>query len=48
MEKSGIFPHLNVHYYDKLLPRHQSFLADGLSGLNCCADILFINCASAP
>lgn len=32
MEKSGIFPHLNVHYYDAL-PRHQSFLADGLSGL---------------
>lgn len=32
MQWSGIFPHLNVYYYDKL-PRYQSFLADGLSGL---------------
>lgn len=29
---SGIFPHLNKHYYDKL-PRYQTFLADGLSGV---------------
>ena len=32
MQWSGIFPHLNVHYYGKL-PRYQSFLADGISGL---------------
>ena len=32
MQWSGIFPHLNVHYYEKL-PRYQTFLADGLSGL---------------
>ena len=32
MYHSGIFPHLNKHYYDKF-PRHQTFLADGLSGV---------------
>ena len=32
MQFSGLFPHLNTHMYDKL-PRHQTFLADGLSGV---------------
>ena len=32
MEHSTIFPVLKKHYYDKL-PRYQSFLADGLSGM---------------
>ena len=32
MEWSGLFPHLQTEYYDKL-PRLQSFMADGLSGL---------------
>ena len=31
MEYSNIFPHL-THYYYNILPRYQSFLADGLSG----------------
>lgn len=29
---SGLFPHLNEFYYDRI-PRYQSFLADGLSGV---------------
>ena len=34
MQMSGFFPHLNEHYYNKPdLPRYQSFIADGLSGL---------------
>lgn len=34
MQWSGAFPHLNAHYYEKPgLPRYQSFLADGLSGV---------------
>lgn len=34
MQHSGLFPHLTAHYYEKRgLPRYQSFLADGLSGL---------------
>tara|TARA_B100000683_G_scaffold183301_1_gene176537 strand:+ start:1241 stop:1648 length:408 start_codon:yes stop_codon:yes gene_type:complete len=32
MQYSGIFPHLNAHYYGKI-PRLQSFAADGLSGV---------------
>ena len=32
MECSNIFPILQKHYYDKI-PRYQSFLADGLSGI---------------
>jgi len=32
MEWSRLFPHLNVHYYQKI-PRVQSFLADGMSGV---------------
>lgn len=32
MQMSGLFPHLDEHYYGTL-PRHQTFLADGLSGL---------------
>ena len=32
MQLSGIFPHLNRHVYGKL-PRYQTFLADGLSGV---------------
>lgn len=34
MQWSGAFPHLNTHYYEKPgLPRYQTFLADGLSGV---------------
>lgn len=43
MQRSGIFPHLNVYYYDKL-PRYQSFLADGLSGLMVAQVYWLINC----
>lgn len=32
MEWSQLFPHLNVDYYQKI-PRIQSFLADGMSGV---------------
>tara|TARA_Y100000361_G_scaffold151877_1_gene170144 strand:+ start:394 stop:900 length:507 start_codon:yes stop_codon:yes gene_type:complete len=32
MEWSGMFPILQKHYYDAL-PRYQTFLADGLSGI---------------
>ena len=29
---SGLFPHLDKHYY-QVMPRIQSFVADGLSGI---------------
>ena len=32
MQWSGIFPHLNEFYYG-IMPRYQSFIADGLSGV---------------
>lgn len=32
MQWSGLFPHLNKHYYG-VMPRYQSFLADGVSGV---------------
>tara|TARA_Y100000591_G_scaffold328948_1_gene356526 strand:+ start:2840 stop:3322 length:483 start_codon:yes stop_codon:yes gene_type:complete len=32
MQWSGLFPHLNKYYYG-VMPRWQSFLADGLSGV---------------
>ena len=42
MRLSGLFPILDIYYYQKI-PRIQSYLADGLSGVMVAAVYYFIN-----
>tara|TARA_B100001113_G_C20660012_1_gene427394 strand:+ start:30 stop:512 length:483 start_codon:yes stop_codon:yes gene_type:complete len=41
MRYSGLFPHLDKHYY-QVMPRIQSFAADGLSGIMVAAVYYFL------
>lgn len=41
MRYSGLFPHLDKHYY-QVMPRIQSFIADGLSGIMVAAVYYFL------